>query len=283
LGIIDLNENGDVIASGQIEGVDGDYYIEDNQPHLIAPLDGYLDFVPEAMNDQGEVIGRACNSSPSYMCTGFSWKDGVTTGLQYDPTRPVTLPQDINNQGVIVGYSEQKDEYGGWISQMLEWVEKLFIPLDPYPVRSNQAIVINENGTIALHAGEPYTWNNGVLTMVPVPVAHWAYTQVKDLNDREEVLFTALINHDTAQWEDFIHNEHGSYPLRCALDLPEGWDAWGIDLNNNGQILGGKGPIDDGGGLYRSEENTYFIFTPSEMNPPNPSKTKLFIPIIVSK
>jgi hypothetical protein len=246
--IDDLNEQGDWIAHGTIGGTLGNFYVEGNSVYTIAP---YPEYAVEGMNDEGEVVGYWDSPSDPRVMKGIYWKKGETTSLlEFNPARPAEVAFDINNQGVMVGYSFVPET---WSSKAERWFDLLFDPLN-LPFDYGQAIAANESGTIVVNglispgSEYPYLWKEGNYTQVPVP---WPvrFAQAVALNDNDDVLMHAhMFTEGEEEWtEPLIHNQDGTYMLNCAVNLDEDLaeyleDGWKVtdayDLNNQGQIVG---------------------------------------------
>jgi len=113
-----------------------------------------------AMNDRGDVVGRAQAADGTYR--GFFWRQGRMVDLG------AFTPTDVNNQGQVIGTRD--GGLGGYV-----WHQGVMRKLDGTPV------AINDRGQIVgnTNAG-PFLWTNGHVRPLPLDA-------VSDINERGQV------------------------------------------------------------------------------------------------
>ncbi|MER5701428.1 hypothetical protein ABT023_05645 [Micromonospora sp. NPDC002296] len=161
-----------------------------------------------AMNDRGDVVGRAQAADGSYR--GFLWRHGRMVDLG-DAFHPI----DVNDRGQVVGI--RSDGAGGYV-----WYRGVLRPLgDPSAV----PVAINDRGQVVgrTDAG-PVLWTNGRARLLPLG-------EVSDVNERGQVSGGVHVpgGFHAARWHSGRVTDLGAGPLDRSNTYA---------LNDRGWVIG---------------------------------------------
>lgn len=124
LGVMDINNAGQVAQYAAKEGIISSYIYADGRFTDIGSLNGEpLDTYVTALNEKGWAVGRSTlYEDGAFHDAGFLYRDGELLNLN-DLVRPqdaagwrLTLARDINERGQIVGVGEWHGEYRAFIA-----------------------------------------------------------------------------------------------------------------------------------------------------------------------
>jgi probable HAF family extracellular repeat protein len=199
------------------------------------------------VNNHGQVVGAAENSTPDSSCSPFQsvrpvlWEKGLARDLSTLPGDPDGTANGINSLGQAVGGS------GSWCSGLnnaLLWDHGTIIHLPSLGgVLNNEALAINNHGQIVGHSGVPadttvdaVLWENGTakdLGVLPNDFGSFA----TGLNHKGQVVGTsydASGNFHAFLWEDGAMTELSTlFPASSNL-----YPTMANEINSQGQISG---------------------------------------------
>jgi len=90
--------------SNMIAGVSaGAFVLQDGELISIPPPRGLVNAAVDALSDSGFVVGTFGNQNLN--ARAFRWRDGELTLLEPLPGHPISVSRDVNNSGMVVGYS----------------------------------------------------------------------------------------------------------------------------------------------------------------------------------
>jgi hypothetical protein len=159
-------------------------YVDISMPGSTAAL-------PQAINDRGDIVGRALSDDPEE-ASGFILRRGEFTRIMV-PGSFNTSPMDMNNAGVVVGfYCVPPPLYGCGAFSWRDGEFTTWPTSDDYWALGQQLKAINNAGTIVGRTGDHgLLLRQGSTGVVDVPNA--TYTSVEDINDRGDLLIGAFL------------------------------------------------------------------------------------------
>ena len=159
------------------------FYARDGVMFEIGTLGGNMSSA-SAVNDKGYVVGGASVNDALGIGHAYVWKDGVMTDLGTLPGFEDSHAVDINNHGVIVGYSSTTfDDRTGFIADVKGGMRPIGIG------GWSQPSAINDRGAIVGRANnKAFLYDNGTLIYLDdipeVRAAGWTFLTPMDINDR---------------------------------------------------------------------------------------------------
>ena len=159
------------------------FYARDGAMSEIGSLGGSITSAT-ALNDKGYVVGVATVNDMLGIAHAFVWKDGVINDLGTLPGMEDSSATDINNHGVIVGYSTTTwNDRTGFIADVTGGMRPLGIGGWSEPA------AINDRGAVVGRANDKaFLYDNGTLTYLDdipaVRAAGWTFLNPTDINDR---------------------------------------------------------------------------------------------------
>jgi len=250
--------------SSHIAGGEGNGYLV--KPFVWqAGVTTYLDLLPlknygeaKAANDNGDVVGYVASWMSPWLSTAVLWKNGQVIAIErLQIGDNYNLPNDINNQGIVVGSSGNMNVYR----------ENAFLWQDGNPIvalsaltgdTNTAAYAINDQGSIVgvsstangpVHA---VLWRDGsIIPLAPDQEESWA----NGINENDQ----AVGGYATAEGNRaFLWNSGQLNDLTSQVVNEPGWalnDAF--DINSSGWIVGvGVNPA--------GQENHGFVLIPLE-------------------
>jgi probable HAF family extracellular repeat protein len=179
--------------------------------------------VASGINDCGQVVYN--NVRNGQVC-GTLWENGTRTNIPF-------YPEDINNQGEVVGWVAK----GAYVWNKSSGATAL--PLLPQCSEAS-AYAINETGVVVGSEGTGTNNRQACLWRMGQPAllgAFGNYSYASDINDNNEVVGTTATSAGEAA---FIWTAGGGMELLTSLLQPEsGWQLMSATaINQKGQIVG---------------------------------------------
>ena len=250
--VYEINSRGEVLATGSF-----DYHVQ--QAALLTPFAeidlGHLGdrpyTYPTAMNEAGTIVGYSdpqldgAHGDAGTMFAPFMWTDGEMTALpvlaEY-PCPPSDGPfpegickfgfaQDINEEGVIVGFSANAELR----VRPVIWRNGVLTEMDALPGRRAFAKKINNREQIILTTESPdrvYIWENGVTTDLGTLGGEWA--QVTEFTDDGIAVGQSANAHGESRafvWRNGRMTELG-------MGARGGTQSGATGINDRGEIVG---------------------------------------------
>jgi len=159
------------------------YYVRDGVFVEIGTLGGGISSA-NSVNDKGYVVGVASVNDTLGIIHAYVWKDGVMTDLGTLPGKEDSYAADINNHGVIVGYS------GTTWNDRTAFIADVNGGMLPLGISGwSEPTAINDRGAVVGRANDKaFLYDNGTLLYLEdipeVRAAGWTFLCPLDINDR---------------------------------------------------------------------------------------------------
>jgi len=205
---------------------------------------GGTESVAYGLNDNREVVGWStipgCTTPNGFPCRrAYHWKDGVMTDLGLMAGDEESFARAINNNGQIVGTSENNVIFGSGTYHGVTWIGGVLVALPDLGNGTSFAHDINEAGLIAGHSVDPVPmrdraviWQGGSIFNAGATEPHSA-NRAYGINDLSHIAGFA--------WDLFTPNDSivfdGAWKVIGGTDSP--WqNSEARDINNNGVVVG---------------------------------------------
>jgi hypothetical protein len=190
----------------------------------------YLQVLPSAINNRGEVVGAF--NGPTTEQTGFVYRKGRVELLGADAQHTTVSAFDINDRGQIVG---QMHADGGRLAPYLYdkgRFKDLGVALSP--TRFGEATSINNAGQVVGQIfGQAFMYDGKGSRYLDIAGARSAAPQ--SINEAGVVAGRAFVNGDDGLGQRaFILDNQGTRLL--LPPAPEPFSVFGMDINNAGQL-----------------------------------------------
>ena len=181
----DLNDAGVIVGSADdAEGRERAIRWIDGTPEDLGTLGGQ-EATALGINQAGQIVGV---SETEGDLQGFLWNDGTLTALPPGPDAGFAYAEDINDLGVVVGWSA-----GGAIAQdATVWVDGVPTKL-PSLAYEAAASAINNRGEIVggsfpdfVESARAVRWVDGIVEDLPMP-GDAEFSSADDINDRGHI------------------------------------------------------------------------------------------------
>lgn len=212
-----INAHGQVTGTVELSGGSIRPFVHDGNTMQVVEGQGCC-LRSNAINDHGHIVGQSERPGPSYptiLSEPFVYRDGQLSFLGALQGGAISWASDINNQGLIVGTSDDEDGVmSGFLHDPYRGMTRLG-SFGDYTVRS--AVAINElgemvGGFVNFYDGDrtgAYLLSDGTLVdlqglLSASAGAQWTLTEARGINDRGQILVWA---YDTSS------SAHGSLLL----------------------------------------------------------------------
>jgi probable HAF family extracellular repeat protein len=239
-----INNNGTVVGRSTPAG-------SPNQPVLWDQ--GVIQVLPElpgddkgsalTINDRGQAAGNSANS-----VTGFRravlWQKGTVS--QLTPVPGGGAYDDalgINEKGQIVGWSGPgpgQEHIAFWDKDGsvhdLGTLGGAFG--DAYQI-NNKGQVVGTSATASNPNGDPFLWDNGVLTDLGYPAGD-VFGVAADINHKGQIVGLSASNpSDPTTYHALLWKDGKMTDLQTKIPADSGWQlVWALGINERGQIVG---------------------------------------------
>ena len=233
----DINDSGQVVGQGTVNGHSAAAVWEHGTITYLGMVPDYPESSPEAINNAGQVVGRAAQNVAPYTTRAVLWSPEEAIPLE-GLSDSSSEALDINDNGQVVGRSFDGNNFhavlweGGAITRL------------PQPITDleSAAVAINNRGqAVGWSLGtdgvsRAILWDRGTAIELLRIAPGFAYPSA--INERGQVVGFV---HNTFRYLPWVWEDGVVTPLPFPVGPPPFGGLRAVDINNRGDIIGTSG------------------------------------------
>jgi probable HAF family extracellular repeat protein len=228
-----VNNSGQVVGVGDDrQGMPRGFVWQNGKMRDVGHLGGGITLA-SSINNRGGVVGLS--ATRDYLGHAFVWQDGKMRDIGTPKGCDLSIAQDINDSGIVVGFALNTQGNRDVLSKMTEAFQSYFKDgLVEFGYSNSPKMFVSSVLALSLESdsARAFAWNNGKFTelrgkredTIAIAINNKGKIVGADISEREESVRAML-------WE----SEQGK-----ELPLPSGFsDSFAIDISDSGIIVGG--------------------------------------------